>query len=384
MDLNKSKKNIDILRDIIQKDKRVAAFVGAGTSKTLGIKDWPELLEEMNKEFGADINIIKSINKYGFVGTATIIYNSRKKRETKHLYNTFMHKQFEPKCTKYTGAHIEILNTFKVILTTNYDVSFENAFNAQERYFKKRGYESNEKLEKWKLPYFKITEILLHPHLLVYLHGNNDEKRYVFLEDEYKCNYPSNYIDNPSPSELERFLRDVFNDFTLVFIGFSFSDENFCNFFERVMKEFQANRENFINIYNEDYLSNMPSHFIVISDDELKYSVNKQDIFSIFEKGNENWKQLFIDSSKDELLFKSNAEVIINNLWFIDDVKEKISKIYYRCLDNQKRFKFLEKNKINIISFERAEYREIENILTDLQIQETTTGKNLELEVKNV
>ena len=283
MKLDENKGNINLLRDIIQEKKEVIAIVGAGTSNTLGIKNWSELLEDMNKEFGSDIDITRSIVENGYAGTATIIYNSIEKKIAKVSYNTFMHKQFETISTNYISVHMEIFNIFKIILTTNYDNSFERAFDDRKRIIESSRNQCDEKLEIWKLPYFKLTEIFSNLPLLVYLHGNNEENKYVFLEDEYKDHYPSCY-NNQMPSELENFLRNIFKSFYLVFIGFSFNDIHFCKFYERVIKEFMLNKEKHINRYNEKYQLFLPKSFVIISNDELKTSVDKKEIMNIFGK----------------------------------------------------------------------------------------------------
>jgi len=383
MKFDKNKRNIDILRDIIQKDKKVAAFVGAGTSKTLGIKDWTDVLEEMNKEFGVNIDIESSIFEHGYAGTATLIYNSIENTNKKSLYNAFMHKQFETKITNYICVHMEIYNTFKIILTTNYDTSFEQAFDSRKRMIQSSGNRYDVELRKWKLPNFKIAEIYSKLPLLVYLHGNNDENKYIFLEDEYKDYYPSCY-NNPIPSELETFLRNIFKDFYLVFIGFSFNDSHFCEFYEQVIKEFMMNKEKHINRYHEEYPLNFPKSFVIISNDELKTYVDKKDIIDIFGKGNKDWVNLFTNISEDELIFKKDTEEIIKKTNFEHDVEEKIRSIYYEYGINQNRLNFLKRNNIKIIDFEAKKYKEIENILKELQIQDVKTGNILELEDKDV
>ena len=383
MKFDENKRNINILRNIIQENKKVIAIVGAGTSKTLGIKNWLELLEDMNKEFGSNIDITRSIVENGYPRTATIIYNSIEKKIVKNLYNTFMHKQFETKITNYIGVHMKIFNIFKIILTTNYDTSFEQAFDDRKRIIEDSGNQCNEKLKIWKLPYFEITEIFSNLPLLVYLHGNNEKNRYVFLEDEYKHYYPS-YYNNQMPSELENFLRDIFNKFYLVFIGFSFNDDHFCKFYERVIKEFMMNKEKYISRYNEKYQLSLPKCFVIISNDELKTSVDKKEIMNIFGKENNSWENLFINNGGDELFFKKNADEIMKKTSYKYDLEEKIRSVNNRCRINQDRSNFFKRNNINIIRFEGKNFKEIENILKKLRIQDVKTGKNLELEVKNV
>lgn len=383
MKLDENKRNINILRDIIQENKKVIAIVGAGTSKTLGIKNWHELLEDMNKEFGSNIDITRSIVENGYAKTATIIYNSIEKKITKDSYNTFMRKQFETKTTNYVGVHMEIFNIFKIILTTNYDTSFERAFEARKRIIESSRNQCDEKLKIWKLPYFKITEILSDLPLLVYLHGNNEENKYVFLEDEYKHYYPS-YYNSQMPSELENFLRDIFYNFYLVFIGFSFNDIHFCKFYERIIEEFMMNKGKYISRYKEEYQLFLPKSFVIISNDELKTSVDKKEIMNIFGKENNSWVNFFTNNGEDELFFKKNADEIMNKTNYNYDLEERIRGVHNKCRSNQNRSDFLKRNNVNIISFEGKRFKEIENILKELQIQDVKAGKNLELEVKNV
>jgi len=316
--------NIESLRKVIRDSNKIAAFVGAGASYFLGIKSWEQLLREMANEFGANIDIKKSIEENGFAKTATTIYETRNDRR---LYRSFLSKQFEPKKGTYYSLHIKIISTFKIILTTNYDGAFEKAFGDLN---------PGKEINIQRLPQFDLTELLSIPNI-VYLHGNKGDGVYIFKEDEYRNFYPSNYSEDTTFSPLEHFLRGIFAKFRLVFIGFSFNDDDFVKFFKKVLKEEPTEEsKRFRRLYGKELPIDLPPHFAIISNNELKSTISKGDIRRIFEEQDNSWENLFINSSDEELTFKSNAKNIINGLNLIDSKKKEIRDKFYMCNGNKK------------------------------------------------
>lgn len=222
----------------------LAVLVGAGLSVELDIRNWTDLLKCMRTSFnsgifGSDQDLEDSIEKIGHPKTASKIYNENHNHED---YLSFMKLYTKPRRAYHYSIHIKILSIFDFVLTTNYDSTFEEALKDLDYYLAKCNC-SSVKWEIQKLPDFSPTDCPIDsnskPHL-VYLHGNNKGNDYVFREEEYRDNYP-NFFDNTSkPSKLECFLKQNIENFNFLFIGFSFEDMVFLEFFRRTILELQS------------------------------------------------------------------------------------------------------------------------------------------------
>ena len=250
-----NEENIKLLKEIIQGErKKVAVFVGAGVSDPLGIKTWKKLLLEMANEFNCEIDIEECISKKGYPGTASEIYNHIGNHED---YLRFLHIQFEPTKCNFTSLHLKIIDFFHTIFTTNFDSAFEKAF-----YDKKRDFNTQ------KFPNFDPFTLFERP-TIVYLHGNNDENKYIFRKEEYEVYYPSVSGNNNGSYELENFLKDVLSKISLVFIGFSFNDTYFKKFLKKALKE-ELLKEKKIHkrIFQVNHPRKSVNHFVIMSNDE--------------------------------------------------------------------------------------------------------------------
>lgn len=256
MDNNENEENIQLLKEIIQSDrKKVAVFVGAGPSVPLGIKDWKKLLVEMGKKLDSKMSekrVEELIIKYGYPGAASEIYH---KINSHKDYLQFLHDQFEPKNCNFTSLHLKIVDRFQTILTTNFDSSFEKAFNDREKRFNRQ-----------RFPNFNPFT-LFDERTVVYLHGNNDENKYIFRKEEYDVYYPSISRINAGSYELENFLKDTLSKISLVFIGFSFNDTYFTSFLKMVLKE--ESKENIIHekVFRKEHPRKSVDHFVIIPND---------------------------------------------------------------------------------------------------------------------
>ena len=254
--INDNDKSIELLKEKISGN--VAVFVGSGTSNPLGIKTWTELLIELAERFGIDKNeVINWIKDKGHPKTASEIY---KKIDDPEKYLDFLSEQFEPTVCNFTSAHEQIIDNFEFIFTTNFDTAFENVINKRGS----RGQTIDFSVQKF--PNFNPFN-LSNEINIVYLHGNNNERRYIFREEEYKKYYPS--ISGESGSyQLENFLKDIFTKMNLIFIGFSFDDRYLTPFLRKMIKEETLNE---IKIYKDTFGVEPPkssiSHFAFVSDD---------------------------------------------------------------------------------------------------------------------
>lgn len=251
--MTNSRENIDALRDIVRTNSdAVAVFVGAGASIPLGIKGWDDLLKSFASTYEVSLDIEKSIKDIGYPGTASQIYEQVGDHDK---YLDFMSKQFEPRNCRYTSLHETLIENFKVILTTNYDAAFET-------YCQKKGL----LIELQKLPNFNILTLFSRP-TIVYLHGNNDERKYILRAEEYDSYYPSISMKEGS-HELESFLDTLVSNAVIVFIGFSFKDTYISKFLAKSISEKIKDRAIHQSVFKKDHPKSNLQHFVIISDEE--------------------------------------------------------------------------------------------------------------------
>ncbi len=141
-----------------------------------------------------------------------------------------MSAQFEPTNCNYTSLHEILINNFRVIFTTNYDAAFEKFCQRHDI-----------AIISQKLHRFSSTT-LFQNRTIVYLHGNNDDRIYIFRKEEYDHFYPS-ISEQEGTDDLERFLYEVLSTDHLIFIGFSFNDTYFLRYFKKVINEIISKKE---------------------------------------------------------------------------------------------------------------------------------------------
>ena len=272
-----------LLAIIDDDDKDIAVFVGSGVSDLLGIKTWDDILKKMKREYDSNEDVSeKVIKEEGHATIAQKIYNEK----NDDFYRKFMKRQFLPEKAFHYSLHIKILSTFNTILTTNYDASFEDALKDLNYYMKKCCC-SPKKWEIQKLPSLKMSKMNSKPQL-VYLHGNNKAEKYVFLEREYELFYPS-YYGKQDSSRLEDFLKGIFREFTLVFIGFSFNDKVFRDFLIGSLKQIRNERKRMELVKGFEDSPEIPKHFAIFrnnyeSDENKKRIVETlKDLVNIIE-----------------------------------------------------------------------------------------------------
>lgn len=248
--------NLQALRDILKTNSdNVVVFIGAGASKPLGIRPWKDLIKQFAEKVGVDleeINTYLSTNKYP--EAASEIYKHLSDHD---MYLEFMSEKFEAKDCRYTSLHETLIENFSVILTTNYD-------NAFEKFCQKH----NKPIATQKLPHFSAIT-LFQNKTIVYLHGNNKDGIYIFLKNEYDYFYPSISKQDGS-DDLERFLYEVISTAHLIFIGFSFNDKYFFDFFKKVINEIISNKEKKEKGYEEVLKKKLKTrdiqHFVITSE----------------------------------------------------------------------------------------------------------------------
>ncbi|MGP8025082.1 MAG: SIR2 family protein [Methanobacterium sp.] len=349
--------NLESLKKILRDKGKILVFVGAGASIPLRIKGWHEILEEMEEEFtGEKGNLDEYLRLYGYAGTASKFYNAK---DDQDFYRNFLFRQFTHTEGYFYSLQVAILNLFDTVLTTNYDTSFEEAKESLNDNLEHSGH-PRLNYETQCLPRFSSSDLLLSPHI-VYLHGNTDKKKYCFRKEEYKFYYPS-VFENKKTSELEEFLREVIREFTVIFIGFSFNDAIFVEFFQNTIREYIERKIDFKTIHGEDDPRELPFKFVfhknvVVQRSRMEKMVN-----------DDSWKGLFVEPDENQLIFKTDADVIsiVNGLKIDTSSKNEILKLYFKFKENIKDKDRL-KDDLDLKIIGVNEYNEIELLLKDIR-----------------
>ncbi len=373
--INQKHEAIKCLKVDIQNSKKIAAFVGAGASKAIGIDTWLDVFEKMIKHFDFTYSVKDSIEegkKYEQI--ASDLYNLINDNER---YRNFMSDQFIPKIGYYNSLTIKILKIFKIILTTNYDNSFEEAFR-EINCFNEKNLNSN-KLLVQKLPQFKLDEILLNS-TVVYLHGNNEIKNYIFREEEYKAYYPSNYMLSGHSSPLEDFLKSIFREYKLVFIGFSFEDENFVKFYKKIINtDFLDEKKKYESLYHDRLILEPHYDYVIIPQNELDTTFTKEELIEKFKTG---WDDLslFFEKYGNRFFLKDNFNELLKMNLTKENFNKDIMELKNSIIRKKEKIKFFEEMNLKVIVYDviKNSYNEIERILKGLYENDLLVAGNSE------
>lgn len=265
-----SKKNFQQLLDTYnENDKIMLPFLGSGISTPTGISTWYYLLVDLAKESQCPLNekeVKELIDKNGYAKTASIL---KEKINDKEKYQLFLTQQFEPKNTLTTSTIIKIMIKFYSAVTTNYDTTIEEAIKTINFLNTHNNIETID-INIQDLPTLDSVH-LLDKKNIIYLHGYKRNKNFLLTQEDYEYFYPSNYKKEGS-EDLEDFLKAIIKGMNLVFMGFSFEDEDFCKFFkETTEKIILNNKKNMDQGYDSKGIEF--NHFAFV---KLKYKENEK------------------------------------------------------------------------------------------------------------
>lgn len=183
----------------------LVVFVGAGVSNNSGVPLWGELIDKlkakMNLEYDEKDDLI----------IPQLFFNERLPLEYhQQIQEILGHNKVKPNPINQAIIRLKANH----IITTNYDNLFEQA------------------LEKESIKYSVVKKDSDLPHantsnLLIKMHGDFDERNIVLKEDDY-LNYEDNF------PLISNFVKGVFSSKLVLFIGFSFNDNNLKYIFERI------------------------------------------------------------------------------------------------------------------------------------------------------
>lgn len=200
--------NIDFPNEIIDaiKENRLVVFAGAGISmgKPTCLPSFVELAKEIACGTGEKFNDDKE--------SAEVFLGNLKYRGIK--VNELVAEKLSKNCLQPNEMHRALINLFVdssgiKIVTTNYDQMFEKVL-------KERNLEGSYRA----VPIYDIPAIPLGNDFngIIHLHGNISNPQYMVLTDE---EFGKAYL---TEGYATRFLVQLFNEYTILFIGYSYND----------------------------------------------------------------------------------------------------------------------------------------------------------------
>ena len=227
-----------MIADLAKRDFNFIVFAGAGIPhESKPPITWKQLLAAFKKE--EPELAAREIDKVGedeYPDYAQEIFDTLRKMGRESRYYEILGKILEATHSLYSGEQRDIIETAKHVVTTNFDDSF------------KRGLERE--LEGDGTSTFKVQELpdlrikaLYNNYSVSYLHGRTCKECIVFKKDDYEIFYPSQRENNIGNDNLEQFLRYLYEEQTMVFIGVSFNDKYLLNALNRIYKRVKQNDE---------------------------------------------------------------------------------------------------------------------------------------------
>ena len=260
-------------------DDDFVVFAGAGIVAGTGIPDsWKELLVALGKESGID-TVGKCEEDYPDI--AQEIYEKMVQHGKEQRYDEIINESLSPTEAPYSVSGMEIVDTTKWVVTTNFDNIIEASFRriAEIR-------SETCKINIRSLPRLDVDRRSAKEKL-TYLHGSAHTNYIILRRDQYDNYYPSVSGKN-GPRCLENYLEYVYKNRTIVFVGFSFLDryirECFKNIYARIswQDEDAARRFSYQKI-----MPKIPRHYALIRkprEDDYEKRENYKKRLNIYEE----------------------------------------------------------------------------------------------------
>lgn len=188
-------------------EQRLVVFVGSGVSYNSGLPSWEKLVESMAMDLG-----ISNFKEDRDWLTKIPQHYDRERKE----------KEFYDKIDQVLGGDFPVTEIHKLILELNpVHIVTMNYDDILEKGSRSNGYSFNVVRKDLDLPFAKSYRMLIK------MHGDLAERNIVLKEDDY-LHYSKNW------PLVEAYIQSIFASSLVLFVGFSGSDVNFKNIFQRV------------------------------------------------------------------------------------------------------------------------------------------------------
>ena len=345
---------IDELRAYLRDTKhKVAAFVGSGCSSVLKIPTWDDMLIALNREFDyypSDTEVIAAIRTDDYPKVAANI--RRKAGDLKKYFET-IRRHSTPSACYFTSLHIEIVHLTKTLVTTNYDHALEDALRAMDRHSKNVEY----KFESYTVGEFDMAGLHIERRIF-HLHGDMDREGMILDEEAYNNQYGEDMSD---PASL---LGDLYKNFHVLFIGYSFKDSYVVTYLKKLATRLQKPGIR---------IKPIPVHFCIIAELDFVHFCTRAELSDIGFLNTQELIDAGIVSPEDggpsqqpNFVFAADAvdRIIASN--FTDEQKRGLRELLFRTTEAVKRHEAFEQIGIKPILFRGRDFLRIETILQNL------------------
>ncbi|MHA6279545.1 SIR2 family protein [Salinimicrobium sp. CAU 1759] len=196
MELKYLQNNLAQIKKAITQD-RLVIFAGAGVSFDSGLLLWSQLINKIKKKLDFDTHESDPLK------LAQLLYNEKGEKEYNEILRNLI---FESSTTANPIHKILFELNPQHIVTTNYDYFFEEVIDHEGLPFSVISKDPD-------LPYAD------HKNLLIKYHGDFNNKNIVLKETDYLEFSNTNILK-------ETFVKSLFSNKVILFVGYSFSDIN--------------------------------------------------------------------------------------------------------------------------------------------------------------
>jgi NAD-dependent SIR2 family protein deacetylase len=214
------------LKNLFLKNEKICVFVGAGISKLLGLPLWRKLADSA-------IEYLHRTNKINYFEYQRIINDVIDPKQKLTIFHNLLPKNTKEAKEFYDSAfktNYDIGNPYDLLVefdwvkvTTNIDNEFYNALNKKLEQFLKVKSKFSHKLKimpkpaKKEFNNFDVNK--LNNETIYHIHGSIDNLEQTILTTK---DYIEEYYGDSG--RLKTFLRDLFNEYAVIFIGYGLEE----------------------------------------------------------------------------------------------------------------------------------------------------------------
>lgn len=260
-----SKKNLAFLKKDLENNK-IVSFVGAGASVPLGIPSWKKLLSKIyeqakKQEYKGDFQ--EDSEKW--IEFAEELYDFLEKKDKVSVYENTLINNLKNSTNTSSLSLVKMVLAINRHVTTNFDTSIENAYKFLNyySYFLNENYLTRYQYTKHYLGNLSTSNLI--ENSISYLHGNIEDKKFIFRKKEYELFYPSISGDPDGIDWVEKFIEELFRQWNILFVGFSFNDRYIRELLFKIKEKLEKEFTLFNNKYPHSDLRLTKKHYLLIS-----------------------------------------------------------------------------------------------------------------------